>query len=56
LSVGLVVIVSVFDNFGGVTVGAFDFFCPAEVANHFVAFGIIDQSVNVQSHRAEIVG
>ena len=38
------------------TVGTFDSFRPAEVANHFVAFGVIDQSVNVESHRAEIVG
>jgi len=45
--------VSIFDNFGGVAVGTFDSFRPAEVANHFVVFGVIDQAVNVESHCAE---
>ena len=31
--------------------GAFDLPFPARVANHFVAFGIVDQSVHVQTHR-----
>ena len=53
LSVGLAVIVSVFDNFGGVAVRTFDFVFPSKVSNHFIALGIINQSVNVQSHRAK---
>ena len=52
LSVGLCFVESVFDDLGGVAVRAFDTFRPTKLANHRVALGIIDQSVNVQSHRA----
>jgi len=55
LSVRLGGIVSVFDDFGGVAVRTFDVVFPTKVSNHFVALGIVDQSVNVQSHRAEFV-
>ena len=51
LPVGLGVIVSVFDDFGGVAVRTFDSFFPSKVPNHFVALGCVDQSVNVQSYR-----
>jgi predicted RNA-binding Zn-ribbon protein involved in translation (DUF1610 family) len=51
LSVGLGFIASIFDDFGSVAVGAFDSVFPSKVPNHFVAFGIVDQSVNVQTHR-----
>ena len=51
LPVGLGVIVSVFDDFGGVAVRTFDTVFPSKVSNHFVALGIVDQSVNVHSHR-----
>ena len=38
---------------GYVAVRTFDLVFPMKVSNHFVALGIIEQSVNVQSHRAK---
>ena len=53
LSVRLGFVVSVFDDFGGVAVRTFDFVFPSKVSHHFITLGIINQSVNVQSHRAK---
>ena len=50
LASGLGGIVPVFDNGGGVAVGTVDTFGPAKVSNHLVTFGIVDQSVNVETH------
>ena len=52
MPVGLGGGVSIFDDFGGVAVRTFDLVFPTKVSNHFIALGIVDQSVNVQSHRA----
>ncbi|MCL2710425.1 MAG: hypothetical protein FWE95_06055 [Planctomycetaceae bacterium] len=30
--------------------GTFDLICPSKLPHHFVTFGVIDQSVNVNSH------
>jgi len=51
LSVGLCFVTSVFDDFGGVAVGTFDTSGPAKLSNHLITFGVVDQSVNVQTHR-----
>ena len=45
LPVGLGFVVSVFDDFGGVTVGTFDSFFPSKLSHHVVALGIVYQSV-----------
>ena len=55
LAGGLCFVASIFDDFGGVAVGTFDPLRPAQVANHLITFGVIDQSVNVNSHHAENV-
>lgn len=52
LPLRLRVIVSVFGDFGRVAVWAFDAFGPTKTANHLVAFGVVDQSLNVNSHPA----
>ena len=46
-------VVSVFDDVGGVAVRTFDTFFPTQVSNHFVALGIVDQSLKGDSHRAK---
>ena len=51
LPVGLGGVMSAFDDFGGVAVRTFDLVFPTKVSNHFVALGIVDQSVNVQAYR-----
>jgi hypothetical protein len=53
LSFGLCFVMSIFDYLGGVAVGTFNTFRPAKVTNHLVTLGIVDQSMNVYSHRAE---
>ena len=53
LAVALCFIRSIFNDFGGVAVRTFDTVCPAKLANHLIAFGVVDQSVNVQSHRVD---
>lgn len=52
LTVGLDDIVSVFDDVIRMAMGALGSFGPAELPYHLVAFGVVDQSVNVQSHHA----
>jgi hypothetical protein len=52
LSMMLDVIVSIFNDFGGVAMGTFDVFGPTKLANHLVTLGVVDQSVNVKSHPA----
>jgi hypothetical protein len=45
-------IVSVFGDLRRMAMGTFDTFGPTKAAYHFVTFGIVDQSLNVQSHPA----
>jgi len=52
LAIGLDDIASVFDNVSGMAMGTFDAFGPAELSYHLVALGVVDLSVNVQSHPA----
>jgi len=52
LSVRLSFIWSIFDDFGGVAMGTLDTFRPTKAANHLVTLGVVNQSVNVQSHPA----
>jgi len=52
LTVRLSLVMPVFNHLGGVTVWTFNAFRPAEVPNHSIALGIINQSVNVHSHPA----
>ncbi len=52
LTVGLFRIMSVFDGVVRVAMGAFDSFGPTKLLNHLIAFGVVDQSVNVNSHPA----
>jgi hypothetical protein len=52
LSIRLSFIWSIFDDFGGVTMRALNALGPTKAANHLVTLGVIDQSVNVQSHPA----
>ena len=52
LPVRLGFIVSVFNDFGRVAMRAFDAFRPSQLSNHLVTLGVVDQSVNVQSHPA----
>ncbi len=42
----------VFDDLCGVTVRALDAYGPTKLSYHLVAFGVVDQSVNVDSHPA----
>jgi len=42
--------VSVFGDVGCIAVRAFDVFRPSKLVYHLITFGIIDQSVNVESH------
>ena len=50
LPFGLGGVMSVFDDVGSVAVRTFDLVFPTKGA-HFVALGIIDQSVNFQAYR-----
>ena len=52
LPVRLGFIVSVFNDFGRVAMRAFDAFRPSQLSNHLVTLGVVNQSVNVQSHPA----
>ena len=52
LLIRLCFVTSIFDDLGSVAMGTFDAFWPTELANHLVALGIVDQSVNVKPHLA----
>ncbi len=52
LPLRLCFIVSVFGDLGGVAMRTFDAFGPTKLPNHLVAFGVVDQSVNIDSHPA----
>jgi hypothetical protein len=52
LAIGLDGIASIFDNVSRVAMGALDAFGPPELPYHLVASGVVDQSVNVESHPA----
>ncbi len=52
LTIGLNGVVSVFDDVIVMAMRTFNPFGPAEASHHLVAFGVIDQSVNIESHPA----
>jgi hypothetical protein len=52
LAIRLDGIMSVFDNVSIVAMGTFDAFRPTKLSHHLVTSGVIDQSVNVESHPA----
>jgi hypothetical protein len=53
LSMWMGFIMPIFDDFVGVAMGTSDTISPAKLANHVVALLLINQSVNVNLHRAE---
>ena len=50
LHVPEVLSIAVFDDFGSVAMGVFDALGPTKFPHHLIAFGVIDQSLNIQSY------